>query len=363
MRASFEEVRSLRENRVEVDARVGLRCLGEARAGQAQRERVVGQHGDARGVVADKPGKAPPQLVRRGPVEGENEDAVGRRARDAQQVRDAVRDHARLPRTGAGEDEAVRVVAGGHQMLLHRMAQILDDAPIRLGGGRAFQHVLAVGEEQADELASRQREVRRDEPQRVGELAHRPPREFGDDVNLEIALVIMLFERSEVRLGEAAARRFGQHADRHCGAEHGTAAVEHQRAHAVEIEQCALARRRLVADHAEQADVGAQRRAKLAHLRFDQEIGARDCRRQPAEQMVEQTLRGGDPRFGVLGKLPPRARHPRAVLVTRALAHLEASPLCTRVAERLPEHAQQAQQLVGQHVEPGVVAHALAQRA
>src|SRR5678815_2229104 len=86
--------------RVAADQAVGDRVVG-ARPGQAHFLQRFG----------DDALRAARHLLRRAAREGEEQDALGRRAGD-EQVRDAMRERVGLARAGAGEDEERRVAEG-----------------------------------------------------------------------------------------------------------------------------------------------------------------------------------------------------------------------------------------------------------
>ena len=103
--------------------------------------RVIGQHGHAPGIVTDQRDEAPPQFDGRTAVEGQGDDAFGGNTPHPEQIGDAVHDDACLAGAGPGEHQVVAVLRHFDEPLLHRVLQIVDDAPEGHVGGRQVQQV------------------------------------------------------------------------------------------------------------------------------------------------------------------------------------------------------------------------------
>ena len=179
---------------------VGRRQAG---AGQSKRHAVIGQHRHAPGIVADQRDEAPSQFDGRTAVEGQGDDAFGGNTPHPEQVGDAVHDDACLAGAGPGEHQVVAVLRHLDEPLLHRVLQIVDDAPEGHVGGRQVQQVGAALEPLPHEAPPRQREVGVHEQAGLVGVLGAQPGVLVHHVGLQRSFAIEVLQRREVVLGEA----------------------------------------------------------------------------------------------------------------------------------------------------------------
>ena len=111
-----------------------------------------------------------------------------------------------LPEPGPASTSRFHAFARLDELLLDRVPERFDDLLIRLGGGRQLEQLLAAGEVLLDEPLAIPGEVRRDECQRIGDLAQPALGVLVHHVDLEVALAVVALERREVFLQEARSR-------------------------------------------------------------------------------------------------------------------------------------------------------------
>ena len=213
-----QHIHGLAQHRVERIVVQPLGAAAETGADQAHGESVTRQDRDALGVVADQGGETAADLGRGVPVVGQRDDAAWLFAAHPHQVGDPVHQHPRLARTGAGQYQDVRPLpVVGHDALLDGVPQILDDVPPRCGRGLAGE-VPAVRQPAAQEVFLLQAEIVHRQTVRFSRVLQAALRILGHDVNLSHLILVMKFERLEVRGAEVAP--LPTQADGHGRAEH-----------------------------------------------------------------------------------------------------------------------------------------------
>ncbi|MOA04612.1 hypothetical protein D3C78_1241790 [compost metagenome] len=197
---------------------------------------MVGQHGEAEGLLADQLEHAPADLVGGVAVEGQRDDGAGRHPAHAQQVGDAVHDHPRLAGAGTGEDQPVAVVVVGDDELLRGVERPDYGLPRGLAGGQGEDLVLA-GEIAAQELLLAVAEVVQHQAQGGGHFLEGDFRILAHHVHLDAPLAVVLVEALEVLLEVALALALRADGDGHGPAHHGHAVVESQHLLLVQVQQ------------------------------------------------------------------------------------------------------------------------------
>ena len=265
-----------------------LRPAGEAPARQAHGKRVAGEHRHAARVVADHLREPAADIDGGVTVVGEGEDAPGVLPPDADQPGDAVHQHARLARTGACEDQHVGPFPlVGHDALLDRVTQALDDgAP---GGGRGLPADLAVPARQpaGEKLLLRECEVVHRQTQRLAHGREAALGELHHDVDLQHLSLVVKRQGLEFRPGEPTPVPPLQ-PDLHRRAEHRQPLVEADDLQLVEPEQGPVQQFGRVPHRALEHQVGLDRLQEFPERGLGKEIGATDPGRQAVEQMFEQ---------------------------------------------------------------------------
>ena len=157
-------------------------------------------------------------------------------------------DHPGLARTGAGEHQQVVPRWRGDQGGLHRVVQDFDDPAVGIAAGGPLEYVLLAGEVPADETVLAEGEVVADQGEGAADLL--PPERgvAGHDVDLEIALVVVLGKRREVALGVAATLGLGADPDGHRLAEDGETVLQVHDLLLVQEEQSAFGGGQRIAD-------------------------------------------------------------------------------------------------------------------
>ena len=260
--------------------------IGQAAAGQPQGQGMIGEDGNEAGIATDQLAQALAYLPGGAAVEGEHQDAARCLAQHPHQVGDAMDDDAGLARAGAGQDQAIGVRLFRNQTLLQRVAQAVDDAPVGFLGGCSFEDFLAAGEIAADEFDFWQREVGEHEVERLGKLLQAELGVFVDDVNLEVLLVVMLFQRLEIGSGKATPFLLRVNLDSHRRTEDRLAAIEDQRAVVVQVKQAGVDGSQLILQLRADFEIGFQGSGQLADFAFHTQVDAANFVVEPGEQGV-----------------------------------------------------------------------------
>ena len=154
--------------------------------------------------------------------------------------------HSGLSRSRTSQDQAVGFRLLCNQALLKRVAQTLDNSPIRLFRGRSFKNFLATGKVTTNELQFREREIGEDETQGIGEFIEAKLRVLMDDMNLEVFLVVVFLKRLEILIDETPLLVFRINADRHCRAKNSLATIKNEHPIVVQIEEPSFDRRQII---------------------------------------------------------------------------------------------------------------------
>ena len=201
---------------------------------------MAGHHRDAVRVVADQRAQAATDFQRGVPVVSQREDRARVFTAHADQVGDAMDEHACLAGTGAGKHKHVGVLAVvGDDGALVRLGQGLDDGFPGLRCGLQRQFLFAPRQPALAERLARQPEVIDRELRGVGDALDAAFGVLGHDVNLPGQLVVMQLQGLVVALLELQLPVVLQ-VQRHCGAEDGQPLVEAQNLLFVQPEQRAL---------------------------------------------------------------------------------------------------------------------------
>ena len=176
---------------------------------------MIGVDRDAAGQVADQIPEPHPQLVHRGTVEADHEDAVGTDARDPKQPGATMDHHPRLAGPGTRQHQEIALLRCGDDRCLSVVAQILDDLGVALARRGPLHHLRVVAEVVAPEVGGGHGEIPLHVAPRTTETVPCLLHVASHRVDLKHALLVVVLERSIVAVRVTPTLRLVPQANRH----------------------------------------------------------------------------------------------------------------------------------------------------